>query len=134
MIKTPVVGVVQYSISQTEANTITAIYTSTANLAAGQPVICTGIAKGDTANGFPGSYSITYLGPDGAVNGAFDWEIESVGDTFQLQWRMKKDGVPYLPGKEGMPVLQGIGIANSATSIIVSYWMTPEIVAEFGLG
>ncbi|HEY3698886.1 MAG TPA: hypothetical protein VGK97_06105 [Spongiibacteraceae bacterium] len=132
MIKTTAIGVVQYSISQTEPNTIDAIYLSTSNLAAGQPVICTGIAKGDTSNGFPGRYAITYLGPDGSVNGAFDWEIESVGDTFKLLWRMKKDGVPYIPGEEGMPVLQGIGIANSPTSIIVSYWTTPEIIVAFG--
>jgi hypothetical protein len=133
MIKTPAIGVAQYSISQTEPDTITAIYVSTNSITLGPPVICTGRAKGDTSNGFPGRRTITYWGPDGVVNGIFDWEIEKIGDTFQLLWRMQKGGTPYLPGKVGMPILQGIGIANSATSIIASYWMTPQIVAEMGI-
>jgi catechol 2,3-dioxygenase-like lactoylglutathione lyase family enzyme len=98
MIKTPAIGVAEYSISQTEPDTITAIYVSTNSITLGPPVICTGRAKGDTSNGFPGRRTITYWGPDGVVNGIFDWEIEKIGDTFQLLWRMQKGGTPYLPG------------------------------------
>ncbi len=36
-----------------------------------------GIAKGDTSNGFPGKYVISYFNCDGSESGIFDLKIET---------------------------------------------------------
>jgi hypothetical protein len=58
------IGVVQYTISQEEPDTINAICLSTSKVSLRYTVICIGTAKGDTSNGFPGKYEITYWGGD----------------------------------------------------------------------
>jgi hypothetical protein len=47
--RTPMIGVVQYTISQEEPDTINAIHLSTGNVSLGYTVIRIGKAKGDDA-------------------------------------------------------------------------------------
>ena len=56
----------------------------------------TGLAIGDTSNGFPGRYEISYYFPDGALSIVLDLEIEKTGDVYEL--RYKKDGETLLAG------------------------------------
>ncbi len=59
----------------------------------------TGHARGDTANGFPGDYEITYYYPDGSVSAELDLKIERSGDVFEFS---------YL--KDGSLLLFGVGL------------------------
>ncbi len=59
----------------------------------------TGLAKGDTSNGFPGAYEITYYYPDGTVSAELDLKIEQSGEVFDLYYM-----------KEGKVLLTGVGI------------------------
>jgi len=128
--KTAVIGAVEYAISTAEDNTINARYISTGSMALGEGIICTGKAKGDTSNGFPGRYEIEYFGTDGNTVGIFDWEIERAGGAYRLVWKLQADG-GFIPGKKGDIVFQGFGFPNNETSIVVAYWMTEEISSLF---
>ena len=50
-----------------------------------------GIAKGDTSNGFPGEYVVTYFNPDGSESGIFDLKIEKTGLIYELSWSKKEE-------------------------------------------
>jgi hypothetical protein len=123
MVTTSAIGAVQYEI--VGPNSIQATYTSSFLLDQGFTQILTGEATGDTSGGFPGRYRVRYMGPGNAINGDFDWEIVEVGEALRLYWRMRKDGLPHIPGKEGMVVLEGMGLRTSDTTIVVAYWVTP---------
>ena len=45
-----------------------------------------GVAKGDTSNGFPGNYVVTYFYPDGSEAGTFDLKIEKRGPIYDLSY------------------------------------------------
>ena len=55
-----------------------------------------GWAKGDTTNGFPGDYRITYIHPDGTVSAELDLRIEKRGEVYDLSY--VKDGKLLLVG------------------------------------
>ncbi len=61
-----------------------------------------GIAKGDTSNGFPGEYKITYFDPDGNNTGTFDLKIIKSGAVNELFWSL-----------EGEILFVGVGIETS---------------------
>ena len=46
----------------------------------------TGLAKGDTSNGFPGEYRITYFFADGTLSAELDLRIEKSGDIYSLAY------------------------------------------------
>ena len=56
----------------------------------------TGLATGDTSNGFPGRYDISYYFPDGKLSIELELEIEKTGDVYAL--RYNKDGKTLLAG------------------------------------
>jgi hypothetical protein len=92
------IGVVYYRIKPGE-NVISATwYTSRQN----KKQLGTGVAKGDTSNGFPGNYVITYFTADGCETGTYDLEIEKTGDIYDLSYR-----------KDGELIFVGVGIETS---------------------
>ena len=62
-----------------------------------------GLAKGDTTNGWPGTYEITYFYPDGSVSAVLELEIEKKGDVYDLRY-----------SKDGEVLLVGIGLETPA--------------------
>ncbi len=61
-----------------------------------------GIAKGDTSNGFPGNYIVTYIYPCGSEAGTFDLKIEKNGPIYDLTYH-----------KDGELLFVGVGIETS---------------------
>ena len=92
------IGIVTYKI-RPEGNIIDAVWYST-RYDSGKAG--TGIATGDTSNGFPGEYAITYYEPDGSVSGTFNLKIEANGDAFNLSYILN-----------GEVLLRGIGLETS---------------------
>jgi hypothetical protein len=129
MVSTSVIGAVEYRISTDEADCVEARYLSTGSMAQDAGIVCRGKAKGDTSNGFPGTYVIQYFGTNGDLVGEFDWAIEPVGEGFRLTWANKATN-PTLPMEPGMRVFEGFGFPNSDRSIVVAYWMTEEASAR----
>lgn len=89
------IGVVFYTI-RPEGGLIDAVWHST-RFEAGEPG--TGIARGDTSNGFPGTYDITYYYPDGRVSAELELGISKTGNTYKLTY-----------SKDGEILLAGVGI------------------------
>ncbi|MCP3876135.1 MAG: hypothetical protein GY699_23690 [Desulfobacteraceae bacterium] len=80
------IGIVHYRIIN--ENEIEAIwYTSRLD----QKIVCNGIAKGDTTNGFAERYVVTYFNPDGAERSTFDLEIEKNGAIYDLFWSQNEE-------------------------------------------
>ena len=92
------IGVVYYRIRST-GNAVDAVWYSTS---LGTKDTGTGIAKGDTSNGFPGKYIITYFRPDGSEVGNFELTIEKTGPIYDLSWN-----------KDGKQLFVGVGIDTS---------------------
>jgi len=76
------IGVIHYVI-RPEGGAIDAIWHSTRFDSDKQG---TGIAKGDTSNGFPGTYEITYYYPDGTVSAELELGIVKSGDVYRLTY------------------------------------------------
>lgn len=77
------IGVVYYRMVPTK-NTIDATwYTSRLD----KKQTGKGVAKGDTSNGFPGDYVVTYFYPDGSEAGTFDLKIEKTGPVYDPSYR-----------------------------------------------
>lgn len=129
MLTTNSIGVVEYRIVET--GLIKARYTSSEPKQLGCTQVLTGEARGDTSNGFPGTYNVRYLGADGTINGDFDWEIVEDGEILRLYWRSRPGTVPLVEG-ESVLVLEGFGFRNSETSIVVTYWVVPEFLEMRG--
>lgn len=89
------IGVVHYVI-RPEGGVLDAVWHSTRHPSDKQG---TGIARGDTSNGFPGSYEITYYRPDGTISAELDLSIEKDGDIYTLTY-----------SKEGTALLIGTGL------------------------
>jgi hypothetical protein len=91
------IGIVHYRIKN--ENEINAIWYSSRldKKATGK-----GIAKGDTSNGFPGEYKITYFDPDGNYAGTFDLKITKSGPVHELYW-----------SSDGEVLFVGVGIEIS---------------------
>lgn len=92
------IGIVYYRI-RPSGNIIDAIWHSSRQL---EKETGTGIAHGDTSNGFEGNYTITYFNPDGSVAGVFDLKIEKTGDTYALS---------YI--QDSQVLLMGVGLETS---------------------
>ena len=86
------IGVVHYTIGA-GGGTLDALWHST-RFPADRPG--TGIARGDTSNGFPGRYEITYFLPNGDVSAVLDLVIERSGAVYTLTY--SKDGETLLTG------------------------------------
>jgi hypothetical protein len=61
-----------------------------------------GIAKGDTSNGFPGDYIVTYFYPDGSEARTFDLKITKTGPVYDLSY-----------SRNGKLFFLGVGIDTS---------------------
>jgi hypothetical protein len=107
-------GIVKYVIDD-EPDTIIPTYTSVMLEASGFNDVLRGRATGNTKDGFPGTYVITYEAEGGASFGPFDWTITPRGDVFDLAWDMG-----------GRRIIDGFGFADpdSDRSIVVVYWGT----------
>lgn len=91
------IGVVHYQIKN--ENEIEALwYTSRLD----QKILCKGVAKGDTTNGFPGNYVVTYFNPDGTERSVFNLKIEKQGDVYDLSWSL-----------EGKVLIVGVGLETT---------------------
>jgi hypothetical protein len=126
MMTTMLIGAVEYTLSDTEEDVITARYVSTGSMGMKPGTICRGRAVGDTSNGFPGKYVIQYFDVNGELAGTYDWGIEAVGDAFRIEWRAR-EGEDRLPSEPGDLLYEGIGFPNSDRSICVAYWFTEEL-------
>ncbi len=89
------IGVVHYRIRST-GNAFDAVWHTTSS---STKETGTGIAEGDTSNGFPGKYIITYFGSDGSEVGNFELTIEKTGPIYNLSWN-----------KDGEQLYAGVGI------------------------
>jgi hypothetical protein len=89
------IGVVHYVI-RPEGGAIDAIWCSTRFDSDKQG---TGVAVGDTSNGFPGKYKITYYYPDGKFSAELELGIVKSGDVYQLTY-----------SKDGKVLVVGIGL------------------------
>ncbi len=89
------IGVVHYAI-RPEGGVIDALYYTT-RLDENRPGI--GIAKGDTSNGFPGTYDITYYYPNGDKAIDLQLVIEKTDEIYSFS---------YL--QDGQLLLTGVGI------------------------
>ncbi len=89
------IGIVYYQIKPTE-NEIEAVWYSSR---LDKKEMGKGIARGDTSDGFPGEYVITYYNPDGSESGTFDLKIEKCDAIYELSWR-----------KKGQVLFVGVGI------------------------
>ena len=92
------IGVVYYRIKSTGKGIDAIWYSSRLD----KKEIGRGIAKGDTSNGFPGNYVITYFNPDGNESGIFDLKIVKTGPIYDLSW-----------SKDGELLFIGVGIETS---------------------
>ncbi len=92
------IGVVYYRIASTGDAIDATWYTSRLD----KKEIGRGIAKGDTSNGFPGNYIVTYFCPNGSDSGTFDLKIEKTGPIYDLSW-----------SKDGKLLFIGVGIETS---------------------
>ncbi|MBL7496676.1 hypothetical protein I6A84_00715 [Frankia sp. CNm7] len=103
-------GIVRYTIR--DPYTIDAYYCSMMSAVSGQDEALPGRAIGDTRNGFPGTYAITYDGYGGTTWGPFEWTITARGAAFDLTWR-----------QNGQLWMTGFGFTDPADpeSIIVNY-------------
>ncbi|MCP5084290.1 MAG: hypothetical protein GY948_21590 [Alphaproteobacteria bacterium] len=86
------IGVVHYVI-RPEGGVIDAVWHSTRFASDKQG---TGIARGDTSNGFPGTYDVTYYRPDGTISAELELSIEKEGEIYTLTF--SKDGTALLAG------------------------------------
>ena len=93
------IGVVHYVI-RPEGGIIDAIWHSTRFDGNRQG---TGVARGDTSNGFPGTYDITYYRPDGTVSAELELTITKDGDIHTLTY-----------SKDGEALLRGVGLETPA--------------------
>ncbi|MEM7116687.1 MAG: hypothetical protein AAF614_29905 [Chloroflexota bacterium] len=68
----------------------------------GTKEVGTGVAQGDTSNGFAGDYVITYFDPDGTTSGTFDLKIEKNGAVYDLSY-----------SQHGQALLLGVGMETA---------------------
>ncbi|MTI86924.1 MAG: hypothetical protein FH748_03030 [Balneolaceae bacterium] len=73
-----------------------------------------GIAKGDTSNGYPGAYTVTYFSPDGNKPVIFVLNIKKSGSIYELSW-----------SKEEHVLFVGVGIETSDG--LVAGWRPVDI-------
>ncbi len=92
------IGIVHYRINTT-GNEIDAVWYSSR---LGRKETGKGIAKGDTSNGFPGDYKITYFDPDNNNTGTFDLKIIKSDAVYELYWSL-----------DGKVLFVGVGIETS---------------------
>ena len=62
----------------------------------------TGLAVGDTSNGFPGNYEITYRYANGQVSAELELEIEQHGQAYNFYYR-----------KDGKLLMVGVGVETA---------------------
>ncbi|ADP82193.1 hypothetical protein [Pseudofrankia inefficax] len=103
-------GIVRYTIR--DPYTIDAYYCSIMSATSGQHEALRGRAIGDTRDGFPGTYAITYDGYGGTTWGPFTWTITQRGPALDLTWH-----------QNGQLWMTGFGFVDPADprSIIVNY-------------
>lgn len=99
-------GIVKYSIH--DANSLKAYYIS--EMSPQTPG--RGTAIGDTSDGFPGTYALTYEEENGSTWGPFEWTLSARGDMIDLVWRL-----------DGNIVCAGFGFIDPhSQSVIVNYF------------
>jgi hypothetical protein len=101
-------GVVTYRMSPDEPGTFLATWYATRS---DDPAVGTGVAHGDTAQGFVGEHRVTYYDPSGALSGGpFDLSIKRAGDIREMSWR-----------RDGVEVFRGVGI-ETGDQLVAAYW------------
>jgi hypothetical protein len=126
IVKTALIGAVEYTISAGEADVVTARYISSGSMDMGEGVVCRGRAVGDTSNGFPGDYHIKYFDVNDKLAAEYDWHIEPAGDCFRLTWRARPETNP-LPVAPGEVTFEGFGFPSGERRIVVAYWMSAGV-------
>jgi hypothetical protein len=122
MMNTMVIGVCEYRISDKETDVIDAQWISSDAMDRLDGAICSGRARGDTSNGFPGDYHVQYFDAEGELTGDLDLHIEPVGQSYGLTWRNRAENAG-LPAASGEVVFEGIGFPSGDKSMILAYWM-----------
>lgn len=92
------IGIVYYRI-RPAGNVLDAIWYTTR---LEENEVGTGVATGDTSNGFAGEYEITYYYPDGSASGTFDLKIEKTGAAYALSY-----------SQNGQVLLRGVGLETA---------------------
>ncbi|MCV7198114.1 hypothetical protein [Mycobacterium angelicum] len=128
VINTRVIGLAEYEISSEEPDVITARYLTFGSAGA----MGSGRAVGDTSNGFPGDYHVQYFDADGKMAGDLDLHIASVGESFQLTWRHRRENV-RLPALAGEVIFEGIGFPTGERTMALTYWMSQKLSAAIEL-
>jgi hypothetical protein len=106
------IGITSYRMSQDRPNCFLSTWYSTRT---GEPkVLGTGVARGDTSNGFCGVFEIRYYEPDGEpasrIPRPYELTITRQDEVRNMTWR-----------RDGKTVLVGIGI-EIGDQLIASYW------------
>lgn len=99
-------GVVKYTIRND--NSLSAHYISEMS----PQVPGRGQAIGDTTDGFPGRYALTYFEENGKTWGPYDWVLSARGDIIDLVWRDR-----------GKVICRGFGFIDpyGPPAIVVNY-------------
>lgn len=126
MINTMVIGVCEYQISNSETNVIDARWIASDAVERLDGAICSGRARGDTSNGFPGDYHVQYFDAKGELTGDLDLHIEPVGRSYGLTWRNRPEDAG-LPAASGEVVFEGIGFPSGDRSMVLAYWMAEKV-------
>jgi len=105
------IGITSYKMSPDRPNCFVSTWYSTR---LGEPkVLSSGIALGDTSDGFAGSFKIRYYEPNGEPlkdQRPYDLSIIPNGEVMDMRW-----------SRDGKVNLVGIGIALG-DQLIASYW------------
>ena len=126
MINTMLIGVCEYQISHEETDVIDARWISSDAMDRLDGAICSGRARGDTSNGFPGDYHVQYFDAKGELTGDFDLHIEPVGHSYRLTWCNRPENAG-LPAASGEVVFEGIGFLSGDRSMVLAYWMAEKV-------
>lgn len=128
VINTRVIGLAEYQISAEETGVITARFLTFGSAGA----MGTGRVVGDTSNGFPGDYHVRYLDATDKLVGDLDLRIESVGESYHLIWRHRRENV-RLPALAGEVIFEGIGFSTGERTMALTYWMSQKLSAALEL-
>jgi hypothetical protein len=104
------VGIVSYRISPDRPNSFLATWYSTRTE---EFALGTGVARGDTSNGFCGVHEIRYFEPNGEPAGIgqpYELTITKKGEVRDMSWR-----------RDGKVVLIGVGI-ETGDQLVATYW------------
>lgn len=110
------IGIVSYRKSLDRPNTFLATYYSTRTE---DTALGTGIARGDSSEGYLGHHEIRYYEPDGAPAGRgepYQLTITELGEVRDMTWT-----------QDGETIFRGIGI-EAGDQLVATYWRVSDQV------